>query len=217
MGSIPDLDNYLCCRCLPNSTSAHPYNFCQHVLGYRIGQLLTTGILKGLLNRQDDWAWRIPYAIQWGKVFCIEQKQRADISTLAVWPLPVICRVWFAPESPVWLVKSGRDEDARKSLRGLKSKKVSDEEIDRMLTTIQHTNEYEKTVNAGTTYIDCFRGSNRRRTEIASIVWTAQVFCGIAAMWFIFSNKQGLTRVRLSTSASGLRHSPLLVPCARGS
>ena len=31
-----------------------------------IGQLLTTGILRGLLTRQDDWAWRIPYAIQWG-------------------------------------------------------------------------------------------------------------------------------------------------------
>lgn len=33
-----------------------------------IGQLLTTGVLRGLLHRQDDWAWRIPYAIQWGKM-----------------------------------------------------------------------------------------------------------------------------------------------------
>ena len=50
-----------------------------------------------------------------------------------------------------------------------------------MLTTLQHTNEYEKTISAGTSYLDCFRGTNRRRTEIACIVWTAQVFCGI---WF---------------------------------
>ena len=50
-----------------------------------------------------------------------------------------------------------------------------------MLVTLQHTNEYEKTVSAGTSYIVCFRGTNRRRTEIACIVWTAQVFCGI---WF---------------------------------
>ncbi len=50
-----------------------------------------------------------------------------------------------------------------------------------MLVALQHTNEYEKTVSEGTSYIDCFRGTNRRRTEIACIVWTAQVFCGI---WF---------------------------------
>lgn len=30
-----------------------------------IGQLISSGILRGVLKRQDDWAWRIPYAIQW--------------------------------------------------------------------------------------------------------------------------------------------------------
>ena len=30
-----------------------------------IGQLISSGILRGLLTREDNWAWRIPYAIQW--------------------------------------------------------------------------------------------------------------------------------------------------------
>ncbi|KAH6949061.1 hypothetical protein DER45DRAFT_495312 [Fusarium avenaceum] len=30
-----------------------------------IGQFIGTGVLRALLSRPDDWAWRIPYAIQW--------------------------------------------------------------------------------------------------------------------------------------------------------
>lgn len=30
-----------------------------------MGQLISVGILRGLLKREDQWAWRIPYAIQW--------------------------------------------------------------------------------------------------------------------------------------------------------
>jgi hypothetical protein len=29
------------------------------------GQLIAIGVLRGLLGRTDQWAWRIPYAIQW--------------------------------------------------------------------------------------------------------------------------------------------------------
>lgn len=53
--------------------------------------------------------------------------------------------------------------------------------IDQKLEMIIHTNEIERQVDAGTSYIDCFRGTNLRRTEIACVVWIAQVFCGI---WF---------------------------------
>lgn len=29
-----------------------------------IGQLISLGVLRGLLHRTDQWGWRIPYAIQ---------------------------------------------------------------------------------------------------------------------------------------------------------
>ena len=51
------------------------------------GQLISTGVLRGLLSRSDQWAWRIPYAIQW------------------IWPVPIIVGVLFAPESPWWLIR----------------------------------------------------------------------------------------------------------------
>ena len=53
--------------------------------------------------------------------------------------------------------------------------------IEQKVTMIRHTNELEVQMCSGTSYIDCFRGTNLRRTEIACVVWVAQVFCGI---WF---------------------------------
>ena len=129
-----------------------------------IGQFLSTGILTGLLHRKDDWAWRIPYAIQW------------------VFPPPILLGVLFAPESPAWLVKKGRLAEAKKSLRALtSSSKVSEEEINLTVSMLAHTDALEKTLLDGTSYLDCFKGPNLRRTEIACFVWIAQVACGI---WF---------------------------------
>jgi SP family general alpha glucoside:H+ symporter-like MFS transporter len=127
------------------------------------GQLISTGVLRGLLSRTDDWAWRIPYAIQW------------------VFPPPIILGVLFAPESPTWLVRKGRMSDARKSLRRLTSKAATDEDIGRALALLEYTDQLEKHMQEGTSYLDCFKGVNLRRTEIACLVWVAQVFCGI---WF---------------------------------
>lgn len=53
--------------------------------------------------------------------------------------------------------------------------------IEESLALIQFTNEVEIRETQGTSYLDCFRKSNLRRTEIACVVWIAQVFCGI---WF---------------------------------
>lgn len=128
-----------------------------------IGQLISTGVLRGLLSRTDDWAWRIPYAIQW------------------VFPPPIILGVLFAPESPTWLVRKGRMADARKSLRRLTSREATDADIDASLALIEYTDKLEKHMEEGTSYLDCFKGVNLRRTEIACTVWVAQVFCGI---WF---------------------------------
>ena len=128
-----------------------------------IGQLISTGVLRGFVSRTDDWAWRIPYAIQW------------------IFVPPIILGVLSAPESPTWLVRRGRMSEARKSLRRLVSKAATGEDISRSLALLDYTDQLEKHMQEGTSYLDCFRGANLRRTEIACVVWVAQVFCGI---WF---------------------------------
>jgi SP family general alpha glucoside:H+ symporter-like MFS transporter len=95
---------------------------------------------------------------------------------------PILLGVLFAPESPTWLVRKGRLDDARASLRRLTRRSaVSDDELEDSLALLRSTNELERSLDEGTSYADCFRGSNRRRTEIACVAWAAQVACGI---WF---------------------------------
>lgn len=65
--------------------SLRPYLTTYVNLCWVIGQLIASGVLKGLLNLDGQWAYRIPFAIQW------------------IWPVPIGLVVIFAPESP-WLV-----------------------------------------------------------------------------------------------------------------
>lgn len=62
------------------------------------GQLLATGVLRALLTRNDQWGYRIPFAIQW------------------IWPLPILIGVLFCPESPWWYIRKKRIAEAKKSL-----------------------------------------------------------------------------------------------------
>jgi SP family general alpha glucoside:H+ symporter-like MFS transporter len=41
------------------------------------------------------------------------------------------------------------------------------------------TNQLEKDVSSGTSFLDCFRGTDLRRTEISMITWTCQIMCGL--------------------------------------
>jgi SP family general alpha glucoside:H+ symporter-like MFS transporter len=47
---------------------------------------------------------------------------------------------------------------------------------------MHHTNEIEKAAAVGSTFFDCFKGVNLRRTEIACIVWLIQTTCGSPLM-----------------------------------
>lgn len=128
-------------------------------LCWAFGQLVAAGVLEGLVNRNDEWAYRIPFAIQW------------------VWPLPLLLALWFAPESPWWLVRAGRHEAAERSLMALSSG-VPRDDIKRTVAMMSHTNAIEIETETGTSYWDCFKGVDLRRTEIACATFAAQVWCG---------------------------------------
>jgi SP family general alpha glucoside:H+ symporter-like MFS transporter len=93
--------------------------------------------------------------------------------------------VFFAPESPWWLVRKGRTEDARRAVLRLTSAGIDEDfNVDETVAMMIHTNEIEKSIAAGTSYIDCFKGVDGRRTEITSMTWVIQAFCGSAFMGY---------------------------------
>jgi MFS transporter, SP family, general alpha glucoside:H+ symporter len=101
-----------------------------------------------------------------------------------VFPPPILIGVIFAPESPWWLVRVGRYDDAAKVVQRLMSKKER-QDADAVKNTISQmklTNEHEKALSEGTSYWDCFKGIDLRRTEVACLTWAAQNMCGSAFM-----------------------------------
>ncbi|OAA70279.1 maltose permease MAL31 [Cordyceps fumosorosea ARSEF 2679] len=146
-----------------------------------VGQLIAAGVLAGLVGRPDEWGYRIPFALQWA------------------WPallVPVLC---FAPESPWHLVRVGRSEEARKVLARLQRKSTVSERLspETTLAEIVHTNDTEARLSAGTGYLDCFRGTELRRTEIACVVFAGQVLSGSS---FAYNSTYFFQQVGLDTS-----------------
>ncbi|MCJ1289381.1 hypothetical protein MMC34_000913 [Xylographa carneopallida] len=140
---------------------------CTYVnLCWVLGQLIASGVLRAMLNNHTQWAYRIPFAIQW------------------IWPLPIIIGVLFAPESPWWLVRRGRTEDAKKALLRLTSKNDPNFNADDTIDMMIHTNALEIEISSGTSYWDCFKGIDLRRTEIVVGVWMIQNLCGSSFMGY---------------------------------
>ncbi|XMA12852.1 hypothetical protein WAI453_005643 [Rhynchosporium graminicola] len=127
-------------------------------LCFVIGQLLANGVIAGTSQLDTHWAYSAPFATQW------------------LWPIIILIALPFAPESPWWLVRKGRLEDAEKSLRKLASKGL---DMKPTLAMIVETDRFEMEMQTGTTYADCFKQINWRRTEISIGVYTIQVFSGI--------------------------------------
>jgi SP family general alpha glucoside:H+ symporter-like MFS transporter len=96
-----------------------------------------------------------------------------------VWVLPLFLIVFFAPSSPWWLVRKGRLEEAERSVMRLTNPEVySAQDAKNTIAMMVHTNELEKQAAAGTTYFDCFKGTDRRRTEIVMMTFAMQLLSG---------------------------------------
>jgi SP family general alpha glucoside:H+ symporter-like MFS transporter len=65
-----------------------------------------------------------------------------------MWPGPLIIGIYFAPESPWWLVRKGRLDDTKKSLLRLTSlDKETDFDADETVAMMVHTTALEEKVS----------------------------------------------------------------------
>ncbi|KAK5949970.1 hypothetical protein OHC33_008931 [Knufia fluminis] len=155
-----------------------------------IGQFIASGVLVGVNTRTDPWGWRIPYAIQW------------------IWPLPIILVCIFCPESPTWLASHDRMEDAVRAVQRLQTNKAN---IDmptphETVALLAHTNAIERRLTNGAGYLECFKGTNLRRTEIAVGAWVTQQMCGPVLQTYaiVFFEQAGMSSTNAFYMGLGL-------------
>jgi SP family general alpha glucoside:H+ symporter-like MFS transporter len=130
-----------------------------------IGQFFSYAVLFSLNEWDSDWAYRIPFAVQWA------------------WPAIIIPLAAFCPESPWWYVRKGRIEKAHKSVRRLtnaKSRETAQAEVTQAVALMIETNKLEQDETKDAHYQTCFKGDNLWRTEVACFTWGSQILTGYA-------------------------------------
>ncbi|KAK8100131.1 general substrate transporter [Apiospora kogelbergensis] len=142
--------------------------------------MLNLGMLMGIsstfsrISIMDESAFRVVFAAGW-----------AFPGLLAV-------GLAFAPESPYWLLMKGKAGQARNSLVRLSNGK---EDIDRRIAEMEHSIETERRLNSEkVSFLECFRGTNFRRTRIVAILFYMQLAVGsvLSANAPYFLNQAGL-------------------------
>jgi sugar porter (SP) family MFS transporter len=147
-----------------------------------VGQFIGTGVTFAFQGREDQWAYRVPFAIQWS------------------WCLVFLALIRWAPESPYWLVRKDREDDALLVLKKLSG--GDDQEASDRLSMIRETNRMEKELAKGASFLECFRGANLHRTEICIVAYLIQIWGGGAFQGYstLFFELAGLS----STNAFAL-------------
>jgi SP family general alpha glucoside:H+ symporter-like MFS transporter len=142
-----------------NTKAIRPYLTAYTNMCFAVGQFISAGVLQSLINRPDKWSYKIPYAIQW------------------LWPAPLMVAAFFMPESPWWLVRHGRYEQAERNVKRIMAKSEHPN-AKNVVAMMIHTNNIEKEITEGHSYLDCFRGTDLRRTEISCVIFAGQVLAG---------------------------------------
>ena len=106
-----------------------------------------------------------------------ELKGTGTPNVVGIWPALLIPGVIFAPESPAYLVRRNKIPQAVKSVQRLTAS-TSPQAVEDSVNLMVYTNAVEAAMAINTSYTECFKGHDRRRTEIAVGAWISQVTCG---------------------------------------
>lgn len=144
-------------------------------MSWSIGGIIVAGATYGYNQRTDEWSWRIPLALQW------------------IFPTPLLVLIFLAPESPWWLVRHGRKDEALRSIERLGGK--SGKKSQQTLAMMERTVEIEAQMGGTPTLLDLLKGTDLRRTIITCLMYASQNFAGnlIANQATFFFEQAGIS------------------------
>jgi hypothetical protein len=127
-----------------------------------LGSLIASCVLKGTSGVETSWSWKAAVVTQFGT---------------AAFALALF--IPFVPESPYFLMSRGRQDDARRSLTKIRGPEYKG--IEAEIVEIQTTLDSERSQSSSgqsSTYLECFRKTDLRRTMIACLPVIMQLFLG---------------------------------------
>jgi len=103
------------------------------------------------------------------------------------------------PESPIWLVSVGKLDQAAGALKRLGCNTV---EAEKRIAVIASTQKRAKENTDSSSYLECFRGTNLRRTMITIGPLTVQALSGVAFVVIFSKSVWDIVDICLTLTAS---------------
>ncbi|KAK6208615.1 mfs sp general alpha glucoside:h+ symporter [Colletotrichum tabaci] len=125
---------------------------------WAIGAIIVGSVCYVYEAKADSSAYRVPIALQW------------------MFPTPLAILLYIAPESPWWLVRKGRIEEAKVAVRRL-GRAEANANLDESVAMMRRTIELEASEKEPG-YLELFKGTDTYRTLIVCGVYAAQNLTG---------------------------------------
>ena len=135
-------------------------------LAITIGLLLANIVNNSTKSRNDTGSYRIPIGVQFA------------------WALILTGGLLFLPETPRYLIKMGRKEQAAKSLARLRRLDVSHPAIIEELAEVQANHDYETSLKQRASYLDCFKGTLGKRLATGCLLQALQQLTGVNFIFY---------------------------------
>ena len=165
------------------------------VSGYQwaitIGLLLAAIVNNGTKDYNSRSSWQIPIGLQF------------------IWGLILAVGMILLPESPRWLIKKERDQDAARALSRLISLPADHPELQAELDEIRVAYQHEKELGESS-YADCFRATDNKillRTLTGIFIQAWQQLTGINFIFYygtVFFKNSGISNPFLITIATNI-------------
>ncbi|CAI7578706.1 unnamed protein product [Penicillium pancosmium] len=123
-----------------------------------LGELIGAAVIFACEKKDSAAAYLIPFGTQW-------------IFTVLPFALAIVM-----PESPSYLIRTGNYDKAYRAMKSLHTTAI---DVTPLLNQMQLSIAHEQEVSQELSYLDCFKGINRRRTAIVGFAFMVPSFFGV--------------------------------------